>query len=115
MWVGKGVGRMAREVHRLSAKGVEKIKRPGYFCDGGGLYLQVSPSLTKSWIFRYSRDGRTREMGLGSVRDVSLADARVKASDARKQLIEGLDPIASRDGVKVQKRLERAGTVTFAK
>jgi hypothetical protein len=37
---------MAREVHRLSAKAVEKTRVPGYYCDGGGLYLQVSPSLS---------------------------------------------------------------------
>jgi hypothetical protein len=64
---------MGRQVHRLSAKEVEKKRVPGYWCDGGGLYLQVSPSLSKSWIFRYSRHGRSREMGLGSERDLGLA------------------------------------------
>src|SRR4051794_40609975 len=71
----KGGKRMPRSVHRLSAKAIEKAKRPGYHCDGGGLYLQVSPTLSKSWIFRYTRDGKTREMGLGSERDVTLAAA----------------------------------------
>ncbi|HMG58425.1 MAG TPA: Arm DNA-binding domain-containing protein, partial [Burkholderiales bacterium] len=71
---------MGREVHRLSAKTLEKTMPPGYYCDGGGLYLQVSPTQSQSWIFRYKRQGRSREMGLGSARDVSLAQARAKAS-----------------------------------
>ena len=85
---------MGREVHRLSAKTVEKAKRPGYYADGGNLYLQVSPALTKSWIFRYTRHGRSHEMGLGSERVFSLAEARSKAADARMLLAEGVDPIA---------------------
>ncbi|HZR69970.1 MAG TPA: Arm DNA-binding domain-containing protein, partial [Burkholderiales bacterium] len=83
---------MGREVHRLSAKTVENAKQPGYYCDGGGLYLQVSPTISKSWIFRYARHGKSHEMGLGSERDVTLAEARAKASDARRQLAEGVDP-----------------------
>lgn len=105
---------MAREVHRLSAKAVEKTKQPGYYCDGGGLYLQVSPTLSRSWIFRYTRDGKGREMGLGSARDVTLAVARAKASDARRQLTDGVDPIAARDGQRAQERLQKAGTIAFS-
>jgi integrase len=103
---------VGREVHRLSAKAIEKAKAPGYFCDGGGLYLQVSPTLSRSWIFRFSRAAKSREMGLGSARDVSLAEARAKASDARRQLVEGVDPIAARDGRKAHERLQKAGTIT---
>lgn len=104
---------MPRSVHRLSAKAVEKAKRPGYFCDGGGLYLQVSATLSKSWIFRFARDGKTREMGLGSERDVTLAAARAKAGEARRQLGDGVDPIAARDGLRAQERLQRIGTIAF--
>jgi hypothetical protein len=54
--VSKGVPDMAQQTQRLSAKTVEKTKRPGYYCDGAGLYLQVSPSeskrKSKSWILR---------------------------------------------------------------
>ena len=106
---------MAREVHRLSAKAVEKAKRPGYYADGGNLYLQVSPGLTKSWIFRYTRQGRSHEMGLGSERVFSLAEARGKASDTRRLLGEGLDPISAREGRRTRERLEKASTLTFAK
>ena len=116
VWVKRGVG-MAREVHRLSAKAIEKKKTPGYFCDGGGLYLQVSPSLTKSWIFRFTLGGKSREMGLGSERDVTLALARGKASEARRQLADGIDPIGAREAGRAQESesvagIERAGHAT---
>jgi integrase len=106
---------MGREVHRLSAKAVEKTKRPGYYADGGNLYLQVSASLTKSWIFRYTRHGRSHEMGLGSERVFSLAEARNKSADARRLLAEGVDPIAAREGHRTRDRLKNASTLTFAK
>ena len=105
---------MSRAVHRLSTKTVEKTKEPGYYCDGGGLYLQVSPTASKSWIFRYARHGRSHEMGLGSERDVSLAEARTKASDARRQLVGGTDPLAARQGHRAQEKLQKAGTISFA-
>ncbi len=105
---------MSRGVHRLSTKTVEKAKEPGYYCDGGGLYLQVSPTASKSWIFRYTRHARSHEMGLGSERDVSLAEARTKASGARRQLVGGTDPLAAREGHRAQEKLQKAGTISFA-
>jgi len=105
---------MGRAVHRFSAKTLEKAIPPGYHCDGGGLYLQVSPTQSQSWIFRYKRQGRSREMGLGSARDVSLAQARAKASEARRQLTEGVDPLAAREGRRNEERLRKAGTISFA-
>ena len=45
---------MARAFEKLSDLKVRKVKTPGYLGDGGGLYLQVSPSLSKSWVFRYA-------------------------------------------------------------
>ena len=75
---------MARPINRLSAMLVSKITAPGYYCDGAGLYLQVSPSGSKSWIFRYRIDGRQREMGLGPLIGLSLAEARTAAATYRK-------------------------------
>lgn len=66
------------------------------YADGGGLYLQVRNSTSKSWIFRYKLGGRAREMGLGSLALVSLANARELANEARKQCFEGTDPIESK-------------------
>lgn len=92
---------MARTIEKLKALQVSREKTPGYHADGGGLYLQITGTGAKSWIFRYRLHGRlsstgkplAREMGLGSFTDVSLAEAREKARMARKQVAEGIDPI----------------------
>lgn len=103
-----------RAIHTLSAVGVGKLKTPGYHSDGGGLYLQISPAGTKSWIFRFKFNGRAREMGLGSILGVGLADARGSAAECRRQLAAGIDPIEARKGVRAQGRLEAAKAVTFS-
>ena len=83
---------MARPLHRLSARTVEKVTAPGRYSDGGGLYLFVTARGGRSWVFRYARAGKERDMGLGAVRDVSLARAREKAKVFRETLADGLDP-----------------------
>ncbi|MEI7610279.1 MAG: integrase arm-type DNA-binding domain-containing protein [Rhodospirillaceae bacterium] len=88
---------MAGGTYKLSARTVSSSNAPGRYGDGGGLYLQVGPTGTKSWIFRFMLTGKAREMGLGAVADVSLADARTKASEARKLAKDGIDPIEHRD------------------
>ncbi|WP_416269006.1 integrase arm-type DNA-binding domain-containing protein [Burkholderia cepacia] len=103
-----------RKIHRLSAIGVERAKTPGYLGDGGGLYLQVSPSLTKSWIFRFKLHGRSREMGLGPYSALSLAEARKRAEDCRRSLLDGVDPIEARKGDRLQQKLQVARSMTFA-
>nr|WP_237182149.1 site-specific integrase [Roseomonas marmotae] len=74
--------------------------RPVRLGDGEGLYLQIAPSGSKSWLFRYMLAGRSREMGLGSAGegpgDVSLAAARQAAAEARALAREGVDPIDHR-------------------
>ena len=77
----------------LTVRKIEAISEPGYVCDGMGLWLQVTPRLTKSWVFRYSIGGRKREMGLGSYGAVSLALARQLAREQREHLLRGDDPI----------------------
>ena len=64
--------------------------------DGAGLYLQVTAQSARSWIFRYSADGRARAMGLGSLRAVGLAEARSRADRCRRLLSDGIDPIERR-------------------
>ena len=91
-------------LNRLSARTVQSAKTPGYLCDGGGLYLQVSRTGTKSWIFRYTREARTRDMGLGSVNTISLAEARVEAQELRKLLHRGDDPLEIRQKAREAKR-----------
>ena len=64
--------------------------------DGGGLYLDVKPSGTKSWAFVWKQDGKRREMGLGAYPAVKLATARKLAGDCREAVAQGRDPIAER-------------------
>lgn len=77
--------------NKLSVKGVVAAKRPGVYSDGGGLYLRVRPSGSKSWIFIRTSKGLRRELGLGSVLDVSLAMARERAEALRARATNGLD------------------------
>lgn len=105
---------MSREIHRLSAPQVSKSKKPGLYADGGGLYLQISKSGARSWLFRYMLAGRSREMGLGPLRIVSLAEAREKAAHCRKLLQGKIDPIEARDSKRGHEALEAAKAVTFA-
>lgn len=86
----------SRSIHRLSALSVARLKKSGYYCDGGGLYLQVSLAGARSWAYRFRHEGRLREMGLGGLLRVSLADARECAQGCRRQLDNGLDPIEER-------------------
>jgi integrase len=85
----------------LTALKVEKLRHQGRYPDGDGLYLQIGPTGSKAWMFRYQLDGRERFMGLGSVKAFSLKEARERARRSRQLLADGLDPIehrlASRD------------------
>lgn len=96
---------MARQVQRLSPIQVSKLKIRGYHADGDGLYLQITASGKKSWIFRFMLHGRAREMGLGSCPTFSLADARGKARDCRKLLHDGIDPIEARKSQRAATKL----------
>jgi hypothetical protein len=58
--------------------------------DGGGLYLQVSAGGAKSWIFRFMPDGRAREMGLGPLHTIPLAEARKRAAERAGCVLTGL-------------------------
>jgi hypothetical protein len=68
----------------LTAADVKSITAPGYYADGGGLYLRVAPGGSKGWIFRFEMHSRRRDCGLGSYPDVSLANAR-ENSKVRKE------------------------------
>lgn len=92
---GRGLESVGRPINRLSARAVATAGA-GYHADGGGLYLLVTPAGSASWVFRFTRQGRKREMGLGSAQTFTLAEARERAREARKVLAEGLDPIENR-------------------
>ena len=80
---------MARPIHRLTAVTVAKQSKLGTYADGGGLWLQVTKTHSKSWSFRFMLNGRAREMGLGPLHTIELAKARDKARVCRELLLEG--------------------------
>lgn len=98
---------MPRGIHRLTARGAATLTKPGRHADGGNLYLQIAPSGTRQWTFFFQFNGRQREMGLGSAEpgNVTLADAREKALEARRHLSQGIDPIEARKGVMASARI----------
>lgn len=94
---------------------VDRLKKPGRYGDGDGLYLQVTKSGTKSWAFRYrinhGGQKQDRQMGLGPYPAISLQQARLRALDAKRLLLDGIDPIRARD----ERRASSVGKPTFAK
>jgi integrase len=104
---------MARPEKRFTVRGVETIKKPGLHADGGGLYLHVSKNGARSWIFRWKHDGRLRDMGLGPLNTVTLAEARDKALACRKLKLDGRDPIEERRAQRQAVKLEGAKAMTF--
>jgi integrase len=95
---------------RMSAVTVRKLTEAGYHPDGGGLYLQISATGSKSWIYRYTLNKKAREMGLGSYPDISLAKARELASTNRLLAKSGTDPIMARQSQRIAHQHQR----TFA-
>jgi integrase len=105
---------MVRAKKRLTTLSVKSISKPGMHSDGGGLYLHVSSAGAKSWIFRWKRDNRSRDMGLGPAVDVSLAEARELVTDARRTVRQGGDPIEEKRARRLGAKLEAAKAMTFA-
>lgn len=76
-----------------------KNAKPGRHYDGKGLQLLVKPSGSRSWVLRVQNKGNKHEIGLGSIDDLTLAEAREMAARLRKVARAGGDPIAARDKV----------------
>ncbi len=100
----------------LTAREVAGLTTKGRYHDGQGLYLKVGQNGEKSWVLRYWRGGKGREMGLGRVKvgaDIkgrSLAEARMEATNAHRLLQAGTDPISERARVQHPREVP-----TFAK
>lgn len=82
---------------KLTAIGVQRAKGPAVLHDGAGLYLRVAASGAKAWVFRYQLGGKRRDMGIGSYPAISLADARQRAAEYRRQRHSGIDPLHARN------------------
>ncbi len=104
---------MAQTISRLSAISVPN-KKPGYHADGANLYLRVAPKGGgRGWIFRFAMGGRTRDMGLGSYPEISLATARELAGRFRGLVKEGIDPVERRRIERAGQRVAAAKNLTF--
>ncbi|VXD07812.1 hypothetical protein SPHINGOT1_80228 [Sphingomonas sp. T1] len=90
----KPIGR--HQEKRLSAQTVRALSTPGLHGDGNGLYLKVDPSGAKRWIQRIVIAGKRRDLGIGPLSLVSLAEAREKALENRKLARSGGDPLAAK-------------------
>jgi integrase len=82
--------------------------------DGGGLWL-VTKGGDRYWIFDYRIAGKRREMGVGPLHTVGLAEARQRAERAREHLRRGIDPIAQRTVEAIEAAKAKDGVVTFGK
>lgn len=103
----------------LSVKGIAKLKGAGKYHDGGpigiGLYLQITATGARSWLFRYEIAGREHQMGLGSFTAFDLAQARERARAARRLVEDGIDPIATKHATKAAAATQADQQITFAK
>lgn len=102
MQCGKKCG---KDMARLTASVIRSLKKPGRHSDGDGLFLVVGRTGSQSWVCRIQKDGRRRDIGLGSAKKVSLALARERAGRVRSQMEAGIDPIFE--------RRKEAGVPTF--
>lgn len=104
----------SRAMNRLSPMQVQRTSKPGLLHDGRGLYLNVTPGGSKSWLFRYEMGGRARWMGLGSFPEITLARAREKALEARRLKVEGIDPLDQRRAEREARKIRAAAqAITF--
>jgi integrase len=104
---------MARLINRLTKGDIGELTDPGFYADGQGLYLQISKWQTKSWVLRFTLDGRTRHLGLGSYNTVKLSDARERARKARLLIVDGVDPIEDKRARRDARRTQTAETTLF--
>lgn len=91
-------------LNALSCKNAKPVEKDGkliakLYADGNGLYLRAAPAkegVSRSWVFKYKMGGKAREMGLGTLVNLPLADAREKAAEHRKTVKAGTDPMLAR-------------------
>jgi integrase len=103
---------MAREIGKLVAIQLNRLPT-GMHGDGGNLWLQVTETGARTWLFRFRHADKARAMGLGPLHTVNLAEARIKARACRQLLLDGLDPIETRNAKRMGERLTAAKTMSF--
>ena len=108
---GKPVRHRLRD--RLTDRKVAILKIPGFYADGGNLYLDFKDPPSKNWVLRYTRAGRTHDHGLGAYPPVSLAEARLVRDAILGKLRAGIDPIEEKRATRLAQKLEQAKAMTF--
>jgi hypothetical protein len=109
---------MIRVLHRLTTTRV-KTAPAGLWADGGNLYLQVTAGaddgFRRSWIFRYALAGKEHQAGLGPTHTINLTEARQKATELRKLLYEGKDPLQHRNALRASTAVEAAKATNISR
>lgn len=90
---------------RSADRSAKALAKPVKLSDGEGLFLLVNPNGSRWWRFRYRYGGKERGISLGVYPDVSLKLARARRNDARRMLVEGVDPGAHRQAGKLARRV----------
>jgi integrase len=115
---------MPKKARELSALAVAKLKTEGRHAVGGadGLHLRIAGG-SRAWVLRvavgtrFNANGKSaihrRDVGLGSYPEVSLAEAREKAREIRKQIRNGIDPIEQKEQKREALRIQKAKTKVF--
>lgn len=91
---------MPKALEKLTTLFVRRATEPGWYGDGGNLWLQIKQNGSKAWTFRYTFNKKQKALGLGATHTVSLSEAREKARLMRGQLVEGIDPGSERRRLK---------------
>lgn len=91
---------------KLTAVQLRNLSEPGRYSDGEGLILKFVGPGRGSWIVRVQADGKRRDIGLGTLADVSLADAREAARHIRREMRAGVDIV-------IERKKERSEVPTF--
>ncbi|MGJ7456966.1 tyrosine-type recombinase/integrase [Halomonas sp. RA08-2] len=106
---------MPKVAKELSAVEVKRLTVPGFYAVGGvpGLHLTVSATGARSWILRAKVGTLRRDIGLGGFPEVSLADARADAREAKRNIKQGIDPVATRKAARSELLAQQVQEVTF--
>ena len=81
---------------KLTALKIRSLIAPGRYSDGDGLFLEINGKGAASWVLRIQNKGKRQDIGLGSLKAVSLKDAREAAFLTRQKIAQGIDPVAER-------------------
>jgi integrase len=98
---------------RLKPLQIDRFKGPGKLSDGGGLYLIAGRNGSRTWIFRYTRQGKAVELGLGASRALPASEARLKAAELRAVLAAGGDPKQHREEQRQLQARQSAKAISF--